>query len=99
MQTIALKFLPIIFCSKNANYVFIYMYLTVRLRRGSRGAKGRVASPQRKPKEAKEKKAVLPRHKVDEKKARLLKEGKWRGKPERSSSHADLPYTGNYSFI
>ncbi|KAJ7324932.1 hypothetical protein JRQ81_017952 [Phrynocephalus forsythii] len=72
--------------------------LTVRLRKGSR-AKGKVAPPHRKPKEIKEKKKALPRHKVDEKKSKLLKEDKWRGKPEKSSSHADLPYTGNYSFI
>nr|XP_020642058.1 ankyrin repeat and MYND domain-containing protein 1 isoform X1 [Pogona vitticeps] len=80
--------------------------LSVRMRRRSRGAKGKVAPPHRKPKEIKEKKPVLPRHKMEEKKAKLLKEDKWRGKPEKSkggpeksSSHADLPYTGNYSFI
>ncbi|XP_060623922.2 ankyrin repeat and MYND domain-containing protein 1 [Anolis sagrei] len=69
-----------------------------RLRR----QKGRGTSPSKKEgKESKE--AALARHKklLDEKKK---KEGKFkddgsRRKPEKSSSVADLPYTGNYSYI
>ncbi|XP_044288668.1 ankyrin repeat and MYND domain-containing protein 1 [Varanus komodoensis] len=70
--------------------------LDMRLRRTNR-AKGKVSPQSRKPKE--ESKDIAARFKKkDEKKP-------WKGdasrgrSPEKSSSHADLPYTGNYSYI
>ncbi|XP_062832601.1 ankyrin repeat and MYND domain-containing protein 1 isoform X3 [Anolis carolinensis] len=66
-----------------------------------RKQKGRGTSPSKKGKESKE--AALGRHKktLDERK---LQEEKFKGdgsrrKLEKSSSVADLPYTGNYSYI
>ncbi|XP_042314210.1 ankyrin repeat and MYND domain-containing protein 1 isoform X6 [Sceloporus undulatus] len=74
----------------------------VRIRK-HRVAKGKGTSPSRKAKEVKEKKEVpVTRHKkVDEKKKKeeKFKEDSSQRKPEKSSSVADLPYTGNYSFI
>ncbi|KAH0623983.1 hypothetical protein JD844_007219 [Phrynosoma platyrhinos] len=76
--------------------------LSLRLRK-HRGAKSKGTSPARKAKEVKEKKEVpVTRHKkVDEKKKKeeKFKEDSLQRKPEKSSSVADLPYTGNYSFI
>ncbi|XP_053161165.1 ankyrin repeat and MYND domain-containing protein 1 isoform X2 [Hemicordylus capensis] len=68
-----------------------------RLRR----AKGKGKASSRKPKEGKESKDGQGRFKKDqEKKAKaLILKYKSERKLGESSSHADLPYTGNYSFI
>ncbi|XP_061493703.1 ankyrin repeat and MYND domain-containing protein 1 [Rhineura floridana] len=77
--------------------------LQVRLRKQSQ--KGKVALS-RKLKEVKEGKEAAEkqtsRHKKEEekKKKKPLKDEKEKKQgPEKSSSHADLPYTGNYSYI
>uniref|UniRef100_A0A8D0DG64 Ankyrin repeat and MYND domain containing 1 n=1 Tax=Salvator merianae TaxID=96440 RepID=A0A8D0DG64_SALMN len=73
---------------------------SVRHRKSSRGSKGRVTSPSRKLKDIKEPKGSSKQRpkKEDEKRIKSLLE-KSRGGLEKTSSHADLPYTGNYSYI
>lgn len=54
--------------------------------------------PARKPKEVKDSKDGQARQKKDEGK-KTMKDGKHREDVGKSSKQADLPYTGNYSFI
>ncbi|KAM6442560.1 ankyrin repeat and MYND domain-containing protein 1 isoform 2-T3 [Liasis olivaceus] len=68
----------------------------VRQRKGS--MKGKGASQSRTSKEAKTKKQTATRHKKEDVE-KILKDGRRRRTPEHASSQADLPYTGNYSFI
>ncbi|XP_063163856.1 ankyrin repeat and MYND domain-containing protein 1 [Candoia aspera] len=69
---------------------------TVRQRKGS--IKGKVTQP-RTSKEAKAKKQAETRHKKEDLEKMSLKDVRRRQALERASSQADLPYTGNYSFI
>ncbi|XP_025029319.1 ankyrin repeat and MYND domain-containing protein 1-like, partial [Python bivittatus] len=69
---------------------------TVRQRKGS--MKGKGASQSRTSKEAKAKKQTPTKHKKEDVE-KILKDGRRRRTAEHASSQADLPYTGNYSFI
>lgn len=56
-------------------------------------------SPEQKLKAEKQKEVRGLRKKTEDKQLKLLRELKEKEKLERTSSQADLPYTGNYSFV
>ncbi|XP_062989295.1 ankyrin repeat and MYND domain-containing protein 1 [Elgaria multicarinata webbii] len=73
--------------------------LAARQRKSSRAAKVKGTPQSRKPKDVRESKDISASLKKKDGKESLKDDTSRRRSPEKSSSRADLPYTGNYSFI